>query len=680
MSAYKKRVIYESDEEADEIMPPCLTAHQKRKIICESDDDLGTVIVGSLKRKPSEALENIESNENSNDEWDPEAQRNVMEARSVTDCTILSPRVTRSSSLIVDNGAPPSVRRSQRSASAAARKRLHIMSPSTCSGYNLPGEAVDSLQLLSQQKKTSAQQNNSVIKKRKEKKYMSDDNYSSSGSTTDGSEEEETAEEVKEDEARSLKKNTRSNNDYSGDNSKTIRESSIVTRTNSNRNQKLSAAKDTQRRSMQEELLRRSSCKSALDALLSEDEEGEGDEENEKDEGNEVNKRNSLRSKESHESPLSQPRSNSKSQYYSQASKRNAPSRRQSGSAVFFRKETLPEQVGDSDEEEGGADDFIVGSDEERDELNREMENRAREKEKRRRRKEKERRQRALDEAAELKRVQKKMEQEERVELDRVRELHSQTKSSRRRVIAADEDDDENGNGNDQRGPQVEEEGVEEVEVIGHLNATRSPKIDGSVSSSDSRNAPSATDALQPIQASSSSSNGNRGRRASQRIVIESSEDEMEADRKVMNKTVMTGSAADPDSEGDANDGDGQIDDSASEEDEDEEEEEEDSDDEAPLDGPMLYRMVDAMREEEEEEEEEEGGVQVTPFIRQVGVSLDLASHHADSQWWRMPSRLLATYISTSTPYKMVISHYSWHNVCCIDFGYCQRRLLCNVM
>ena len=668
MSAYKKRVIYESDDEADGIFPKCntvITTHQKRKIICESDDDGDTVIFGkdaseprelrasssSIKRKSSEASENVENNESSNDEWDPEAQRNVMEARSLTNSATLSPRVTRSSSLITDNDAPPSVRRSQRSASAAASKRLHIMSPSAYSGSNLPGEAIDSLQSLSLPKKTSAQQNDSTVKKRKEKKYLSDDNYSSSGSTTDGNEEKEEEEEAEEekDDARSHNKSTKSSDACSGNITKTIRESSIVTRTNSDRNQRLSAAKDVQRRSMQEELLRRSSCKSALDALLSEDEEEEGEGEGEEDdEGNNVKGKDSSRDKNNHESPVFQPQSNSKSQYYSQTSKKNVPSRRQSGSAVFFRKETLPEQIGDSDEEEMGADDFIVGSDEERDDLNREMEDRAREKEKRRRRKEKERRQRALDEAAELKRLQKIKREEERVELERVRELHSQTKSSRRRVIAADDDDDEN----DQREPKEE---AEEVEFIGHMNANNTQKSIGSANSSSSsssssshtRNAPSATDASQPIRASSSSSGGG-SRRASQRIVIESSEDEMDEEIKVRNKAVVSKSSdADPDSEGegegDVDDREGEDGDSPSEDEEEEEEDDSDDDDDAPLDGPMLYRMVDAMREKEEEDEEEEGGVQLTPFIRQVAMSLILVLHHTESLWWCMSSPLLAT-------------------------------------
>ena len=126
-----KRIIYESDGTDDSsTIDRGLSLHShKKRILCESDDDMGiiksaqktreipsskAVIVG-LEKVLVGASASCSDGNGSNDEWDPDAYRNTMKG------DISTSQTKEVTSVDCDSTG---ARRSQRSAAVTARKRL----------------------------------------------------------------------------------------------------------------------------------------------------------------------------------------------------------------------------------------------------------------------------------------------------------------------------------------------------------------------------------------------------------------------------------------------------------------------------------------------------------------------------------------------------------------------------
>ena len=564
-SQRSKRVIYESDDgEENTPIDRYQNLHsQKKRIICESDEDADEDLNADRSRglhrtdtKDISAVRDIAratrtsiTHIRSDDESDPDATQ-------PSDV----PESSESAALTLVNSAAQkgTTRRSQRSAAVSARKQ---------------GDAIDSLQLLSaasrgpqtrgqrssKEKALSKRETDSDVEEDEEddeSEYNSDsdsDSDSDNDNDSDG-----TFDESKTDQPKSSKVKSNGRSSASDNKSRSISSSTpanvtvtphrseISTRASSDRTQRQSAVKEAERESKQREIRRFSARQSALDAMQSSDEdtvddEGVSDVEVVSRLGSTDTNSRDRKSPRTPSRSQSQPTSQSQSRSHSQGSQRWSQQSRSgiSGSNAFIRRETMPEKENYSDDEVG-LEDFIVGSDEEREEQLREMEAALREKAKKQKRKQKELRQREQEYATAQKDLSKANDKKEKIELERVRLLHSETKNRRRKIILEDDDDEEGGGVND-----VHED---------HVRLQYDPLQDAASSST-----------------------------VKDLTVSESEGDEVEA--------------GDASSQSNEEEEDEEEDEEEEEEEEDEEEEEED------LDGPMLYRRVDAMRDEEDEEE-----------------------------------------------------------------------------
>ena len=570
-----KRIIYESDGTDDSSsIDRGLSLHShKKRILCESDDDMGiiksaqktreipsskAVIVG-LEKVLVGASASCSDGNGSNDEWDPDAYRNTMKG------DISTSQTKEVTSVDCDSTG---ARRSQRSAAVTARKRLSTISQDAYFSYALPGEDIRSLQsphILSQK---STQKQRHVSKQARD---GTEDEYEGSCTENDSEADESSDEEACSSREEKLK-SSRSTKKKSNSNTLKVKSDSS-TRVSSDRSQRLSAAKEVERESKRREIRKPSARCSALDAMASsEDDEGRRESDGESSQDNngsvdevedqlsivgfpkrgtsQIQKQKDASRGKTSSSSLSPSRSQSsfKSQSYNRSSS--------SGSNAFVRKEMMPEPETYSDCDDEDLDDFIVGSDEEREEQEREREAVIRQREKKQKKKEKEQRQIEKEEAVRQKSLARQIEEKEKADMDRVRQLHSQTKSQRRKIIAED-DEDESCHGDRHIQPSP---------------FTATPLFDDS---KDGGKRPA-------IHILSSNS---------ETLSDEDSVGVTEIGLRVREKEV---SSCDVSSE------------------EEEEEEDEESEEEDDMDGPMLYRRVDALREEEEENDNS------TNYIRKV--------------------------------------------------------------
>ena len=574
-----KRIIYESDGTDDSsTFDRGLSLHShKKRILCESDDDMGITESAQKTREiPSSkavivGLENVlvgasaagSDGNSSNDEWDSDAYRNTMKGG------ISTSRTKEVTSVDCDSTG---ARRSQRSAAVTARQRLSTISQDAYFSYALPGEDIRSLQsphILSQK---STQNQRHVSKQARD---GTEDEYKGSCTENDSEGDESSDEEACSSREEKLK-SSRSTKKKSNSSTLKLRSDSS-TRVSSDRSQRLSAAKEVEREIKRREIRRPSARRSALDAMASsEDDEGrrESDGESSQDSNGSVDevedqssvvgfpkggtsqtkkqKAASRGKTSSFSSSPSRSQSSSKSQSKSQSYNRSSSS----GSNAFVRKEMMPEPETYSDCDDEDLDDFIVGSDEEREEQEREREAVIRQREKKQKKKDKEQRQIEKEVGARQKFLARQIEEKEKADMDRVRQLHSQTKSQRRKIIAED-DEDESCHSDRHIQPSL---------------FTATPSFD------DSKD---------------------EGKRTA--IHVRSSNLETLSDKDSVGVTEIGLGVREKEASS--------CDESSEEEEEEEEEESEEEDD---MDGPMLYRRVDALREEEEENDNS------TNYIRKV--------------------------------------------------------------
>jgi hypothetical protein len=592
-----KRIIYESDDDTNEMQKVTKSqtiSSEVKRIICESDDDSIDIPENSHSvARTTFSSSRSHLKRKSSDDGDPDSPREACDATT---------RKTRSPLLNSSDDTPQMLRRSQRSAVTIANDRV----PDALPDFNLhqtkaiQAESIDSLQSLSKSRTSS------TAKFRKEKNSKNDedefddvddddegempDSEGDSGASDDDADDESQEEKGGRKSGRyGRSSRTPSHAEQQPRSYVTTRSQcdSSASRTSSDRNQAILLAKEAKREVMLEKMRRRLSVgESALDALSSSEEE-----EDRVEPSSASRRRDSMGIQ--NDSPISRqqsPQSNSGQQQRtrskSQSSSRS--SRPLSGSSAFIRKEVMPERYNsDEDEDDDCVDDFIVGSDEERDEQQRQMEEIAKEREKRHKRKEKERRRREEEASMAIRKAEKERIKAEKIELERMRQLHSETKNRRRKIVVEDDEEDEN----EEEGGGGAGAGGSTMTPIGPVKALSFVTTANSVSSS--RGAVSSC-------SSSSSSSGNvmgsarsaqTGSRSVNRIEIELSSDEEEG-----NVTLIKGDDIEDDSEEEQG--------CESENDSSEEEDEEDEEDDESLDGPMLYRRVDAMREELEDGDE----------------------------------------------------------------------------
>ena len=730
MSSHRKRVIYESDDEAESTQPVDIKRSdiQNKRIICDSDDETDRTSEPTKIARlddgtdlPTDAPNGPKGNEKadddcrSDDEWDPDAQRNVMEAK------IPTPQLAQTEFSGTSSEPFQATRMSQRSAAIMARTRLRDMSPSAYSQHTSP---VDSLQSLSRPRRSSAKQKKVEEDSGDERGHDEDASYKSSTA----SENESSDGEIQYDDVNVSRPRRRQGKSEKYKRMERKKEEAleraISTRSGSDRSRRLSAAKDAQRETIQKEMRRfsaRQSALDALDALSSEEEASDGS-----DAASDIIANSSRHSKHQDNSCDS-----GKNRIKSQKSHKRPPphsqSRSSSGSSAFIRSEMLPQREASEDEDDamGAAeDDFIVGSDEERDEQQKLSEAYAKEREKRHRRKEKERKQREAEKEKEQRRAAKAIAEAERAELERVRELHNETSSKRRRIVVEDDEDEDERDKNGierlevkvgtrlHKDVEVEEEGEgeDDVEVLSPkaiLAARATPDIAlGTSSSSSSRNRnrdSHSRDSSDKDRGSQSS--GKKSSRRSRHIIVDSSDEDKEDEKedeeagsedggedekeeedeeggrssKSRSKTEsVRRSARNRGSAAGQEDGTEEENDEENDEDEEEEEEEdeedEDDDDES-LDGPMLYRRVDALREKEDEEEGAES------YIRKVAVTLcyivvleQLLAWSTLFQFWAVQCNCVYLHL------KIAASHNSDPNLSPYCILHCSTLSYCAVL
>lgn len=609
-SLRNKRIIYESDDTDDSSrIDRCVTSHShKKRILCESDDNTDSIktitkkrddrtptATPSVSKEVSVALSAAGSAGNSsNDEWDPDTHRNVMKGDLPTS----------KKCILVSADSNSAVRRSQRSAAISATKRLSIISQDAYFNYLHPEENIGSLEsphLLGQR---SAQKHH-----RANQQEVDSGEEEDTGEDENEDEDEENycenvggADDASDEEASCNRKDklklSRSTNKAVSRSDRTNdignpTSSRSSTRVSSDRSQRLSAAKEVERKSKLREIRRPSVRCSALDAMATSEDEASGEESDENMDGKEDGddevrlvgalKQGAQKEQEGQQEKASQrgqrrlyspspspSPSASQSQSRTQSSgsqRRHQPRSSCSGSSAFIRKEMMPER--DTFFDGGGEDldDFIVGSDEEREEQERERELVLREREKRCRRKVKEQKQREKEQIAMQNSLAKQTNEKEKVELDRIRLLHSQTKSRRRKIITEDDEDEGDDTGS-------------HILISPHFaSAIATPVV----------------------------SDG-KSEQQQQQLSSISFKVKLTSDQ-VSEKDVDAGEVGGGgEGEGDKDNEDSPCDESEDDE-SDEDTEDEDEDD---FDGPMLYRRVDAMREEEEEKETS------TSYIRKV--------------------------------------------------------------
>ena len=615
LHSHNKRIIYESDDDTNDIQT--VTKGEKissevKRIICESDDESFDMrgnnhrdvknppnsSRSNLKRKSSDDRSRVNTGSRNEDDGESDCQRNMMKAREST------ARRTRSSLLNSSDDAPRSLRSSKRSEVAVVNDRLPVPDFNLHLTKAAQAESIDSLQSLPLSKTSSAARFRRRKTAQNDKKdiygvddegEMPDNESNSSTSDNDVSHDSQEEKGGGRSDLHGRSSRTSSHAEEHPRSYVTTRSQGDATasRTSSDRNQALSLAKEAEREVLLKKMKRRlSNGESALDAISSSEEEEEEEEEVGKGKPSNGQRRSDSKRKEN-DSPISRQQSPPHSSGHhqragnrSQSSSRS--SRPMSGSSAFIRKEVMPERYNsDEDDNEDCLDDFIVGSDEERDDQQRQMEEFAWEKEKRHKRKEKERKRRAEEESKAIRKAEEDRIEADKIELDKMRQLHSETKSRRRKIIVEDDDEGEDG------------EGGGGVGGAGGGGSAMTPNGPGKALSFATMT--SSSDGASSIQGTSSSSSSSSvvdkayskeiGSRSGNRIEIVLSSDEEEE---------KVGLIPDDDVEGERED----VNDSTDEDEDEDEDEVDDEDDEELLDGPMLYRRVDAMRDELEERDE----------------------------------------------------------------------------
>ena len=583
LHSHNKRIIYESDDDSNDVQKVTkgkMISSDVKRIICESDDEScdmrgnshpnENILSGSsrsnLKRKSSDDCGRVTVDDGNEDDGDADCGQYLIGQATL--------RQTRSALFSTRDDTPQSLRRSKRSAVAIVDNRnLHLTEATQA-------ESVDSLQSLPMSTRMSAARSRRKRTAQNDEKEVDgvDDEEtpdSESGSSTYNDDDDDDYSDESQEETGGSRGDRRSRSSRKSSKAEKHPRSYVTTRSqcdatasrmSSDRNQALSLAKEAKRDTLLRKMKKRLSAgESALDAISSSEEE-EGEEEEEVVKGKPPTGLRGIDSKykvndgtiRRQQSQPNTPGQHQRTSNGSQSSSRS--SRPLSGSSAFIRKEVLPERYhSDEDEMDDCVDDFIVGSDEERDEQQRHMEEIAREREKRHKRKEKERKRKAEEASIAIKKAEIERIKADKIELDKMRQQHSETKSRRRKVIVEDDDEDEG-------------EGEEERKREGPTMA-------------------SPFEGASPPQGTSSSSrkcHEQAGSRSESRIEIDLSSDEEETAKLIPNDAVEEES-------GDENSS------TEDEGDEDDEENEYEEDDEEWLDGPMLYRRVDAMREELEE-------------------------------------------------------------------------------
>ena len=583
LHSHNKRIIYESDDDSNDVRKVTkgeTISSDVKRIICESDDEScdmrgnnhpdGNILSGSsrsnLKRKSSDDCGRVTVDNCNDDDGVADCEQNLTEDRRAT------LRQTRSSFLSSSDDTPQRLRRSKRSAVANVDNRnLHLTKAKQA-------ESMDSLQSLpmSTIMSVARSQRKSTAQNDEEEVDSVDDEETPDSESDSSTYDDENSDESQEETGGSRNDRRKSSKTEKHPRSYVTTRSqcdATASRMSSDRSQALSLAKEAERDTLLKKMKRRLSAgESALDAISSsEEEEEEGEEEIVKGKpptglrGIDSKKKVNDGTNRHQQSQPNTPGQHQRTSNGSQSSSRS--SRPMSGSSAFIRKEVLPERYNsDEDENDDCVDDFIVGSDEERDEQRREMEDIAREREKRHKRKEKEKKRKAEEASIAIRKAEKERIKADKIELERMRQQHSETKSRRRKVIVED-DDEEEGEGAG--------EGAEERKREGLSAATTASPFEGA-------SLPQGTSSSSRKRAIYVACSKQAGSRSESRIEIVLSSDEEGMAKLIPNDDVEEESE----------------DENSSTEDEGDEEDEED---EESLDGPMLYRRVDAMREELEE-------------------------------------------------------------------------------